>query len=70
MYGKINKIQEEHIWKKSMFKDDSYNGVGLFKWSITRGGVFEVDSANDEENLIKIKIINFSSNKEQKYKKI
>lgn len=49
-----------------MFKDDSYNGVGLFKWSITRGGVFEVDSANDEENLIKIKIINFSSNKEQK----
>lgn len=50
-----------------MFKDDSYNGVGLFKWSITRGGVFEVDSANDEENLIKIKIINFSSNKEQKY---
>lgn len=30
------------------------------------GGVFEVDSANDEENLIKIKIINFSSNKEQK----
>lgn len=53
-----------------MFKDDSYNGVGLFKWSITRGGVFEVDSANDEENLIKIKIINFSSNKEQKYKKI
>lgn len=53
--------------EKSMFKDDSYNGVGLFKWSITRGGVFEVDSANDEENLIKIKIINFSSNKEQKY---
>lgn len=50
-----------------MFKDDSYNGVGLFKWSITRGCVFEVDSANDEENLIKIKIINFSSNKEQKY---
>lgn len=50
-----------------MFKDDSYNGVGLFKWSITRGGVFEVDSSNDEENLIKIKIINFSSNKEQKY---
>lgn len=50
-----------------MFKDDSYNGVGLFKWSITRGGVFEVDSANDEENLIKINIINFSSNKEQKY---
>lgn len=50
-----------------MFKDDSYNGVGLFKWSITGGGVFEVDSANDEENLIKIKIINFSSNKEQKY---
>lgn len=50
-----------------MFKDDSYNGVGLFKWSITRRGVFEVDSANDEENLIKIKIINFSSNKEQKY---
>lgn len=50
-----------------MFKDDSYNGLGLFKWSITRGGVFEVDSANDEENLIKIKIINFSSNKEQKY---
>lgn len=50
-----------------MFKDDSYNGVGLFKWSITREGVFEVDSANDEENLIKIKIINFSSNKEQKY---
>lgn len=49
-----------------MFKDDSYNGVGLFKWSITRGGVFEVNSANDEENLIKIKIINFSSNKEQK----
>lgn len=32
-----------------------------------QGGVFEVDSANDEENLIKIKIINFSSNKEQKY---
>lgn len=53
--------------EKSMFKDDSYNGLGLFKWSITRGGVFEVDSANDEENLIKIKIINFSSNKEQKY---
>lgn len=49
-----------------MLKDDSYNGVGLFKWSITRGGVFEVDSAIDEENLIKIKIINFSSNKEQK----
>lgn len=53
--------------EKSMFKDDSYSGLGLFKWSITRGGVFEVDSANDEENLIKIKIINFSSNKEQKY---
>lgn len=36
------------------FKDDSYNWVGLFKWSITRGGVFKVGSANDEEeNLIK-----------------
>lgn len=31
-----------------------------------QGGVFKVDSANDEENLIKIKIINFPSKKNKK----